>query len=112
MVSTWRIPTLRLHHTLTGPNTSIKLLPEGADTSLAHAAHTTTVDADTHRKIEEQLAQQPSPESIPICCLCKANTRWHTITYYWLQYTENTRRHLALPESPEGIVYHMRGRQA
>lgn len=91
---------LKSNHPLTGPGACIKLLPEGADTAPARE-RTTDVDAKTRANIEERLALRPNPESWLICRICKALTAKKHMKYCG--------RTLALPETPERIMHHLRG---
>lgn len=90
---------LKSNHRLTGPDACIKLLPEGADTASARE-RVTHVDAKTRAKIEERLALRPNPESMLICRICKALTAKKHLKYGG--------RTMALPETPEGIMHHLR----
>ncbi|KAH9895869.1 hypothetical protein C8Q73DRAFT_689832 [Cubamyces lactineus] len=84
-------------HPLTGPNTCIKLLPEGADTAPARE-RATVIDAKVRKKVEERIAAQPAPPVKLICRVCK------TITAS----TGFKCSRLALPGTPEGIVHHLK----
>lgn len=92
--------TLKSHHPLTGPDACIKLLPEGADTAPARQ-RATAVDAATRKMVEDRLAVRPSPRSKLICRLCKALSARSCHKYGMHAMT--------LPETPEGIVHHLRG---
>lgn len=91
---------LKSNHALTGPDACIKLLREGADTAPARE-RTTDVDANSRAKIEERLALRPNPESWLICRICKALTAKKHLKYCG--------RTMALPETAEGIMHHLRG---
>ncbi|EIW52704.1 uncharacterized protein TRAVEDRAFT_53145 [Trametes versicolor FP-101664 SS1] len=94
---------LKSHHPLSGPAACITLLPEGADTAPAHV-RASTVDPKTRKKIEERLALRSASEWIPICRVCKALTARRHVRHGY-----RTGDGLELPETPEGIVHHLRG---
>lgn len=94
---------LKSHHPLSGPAACITLLPEGADTTPARAG-ASTVDPKTRKKIEERLALRSASEWIPICRMCKALTARRHVRHGY-----RTGDGLELPETPEGIVHHLRG---
>lgn len=91
---------LKSAHPLSGRDACLKLLPEGADTTVARE-RATAVDAKTHAKIEERLALRPSPDATLVCRICKALTAKRHLKYGCGM--------MALPETPEGIVHHLRG---
>ncbi|KAI0327467.1 hypothetical protein GY45DRAFT_1308667 [Cubamyces sp. BRFM 1775] len=84
-------------HPLTGHDACIKLLPEGADTAPARE-RAVVIDAKVREKVEERIAAQPAPPVKLICRVCK------TITAS----TGFKCSRLALPDTPEGIVHHIK----
>ncbi|KAI0660266.1 hypothetical protein C8Q70DRAFT_1053475 [Cubamyces menziesii] len=88
---------LKNTHQLTGPTACIKLLPEGVDTAPARE-RATVIDAKVRKKVQERIAAQPAPPVKLICRVCK------TITAS----TGFKCSRLVLPETPEGIVHHLK----
>ncbi|KAI0773190.1 hypothetical protein BD413DRAFT_314671 [Trametes elegans] len=93
---------LRSDHVITGSESCVKLLPPGVDTSAA-AARVTVDDKAQLLTILERLASRPTPQAVPVCRMCKrvAKNSYRNRSYGL--------RKMALPDTPEGIVWHLRG---
>lgn len=89
---------LKASHTISTEHCDIKLLPEGADTAPGHARQ--TVSDELRVKIEERIAAHPAPHAQEgprlLCRICKSAHKNSTPA-----------RHNGLPDSPEGIVWHL-----
>ncbi|KAI0660261.1 hypothetical protein C8Q70DRAFT_913949 [Cubamyces menziesii] len=91
---------LKSTHEQTGPNACLKLIPEGADTAKGHE-RASTIDPEIRTLIEERLALRPSPDASLVCRICRDITNGTYMRFDgW--------RKRALPETPEGIVHHLR----
>ena len=89
------------NHKLSGPDCCIKLLEEGADT--APAATRVKIDDALRAKIQARLAVEQDVE--PLCRMCKT-VLTSSSRYSLFRYPPDS----CLPDTPEGIVYHLRGR--
>lgn len=89
---------LKSFHAMSTSECCIAFVPEGGDTSPASAR--TTVDAATRTKVEQRIALRPTPQTSLVCRICKGMMRAKQVKYG----SVNVR----LPESPEGIVWHLR----
>ncbi|KAI9058976.1 hypothetical protein FKP32DRAFT_1580835 [Trametes sanguinea] len=87
-------------HPCLGPDVRVKLIPEGVDTSPARE-RATLIDPSIRARIEARLASRPQPTAIPLCGVCTKFTRKY-------QLRNGGERIRGLPESPEGIVHHLR----
>ncbi|OSC98615.1 hypothetical protein PYCCODRAFT_1417511 [Trametes coccinea BRFM310] len=95
-----RNAVLKKTHPLSGPNACIKLIPEGADTASARE-RATLIDPSIRARIEDRLGSWPKPSAIPLCGVCTTMTMKRHLRYGG----EGVR---SLPETPEGIVHHLR----
>lgn len=90
---------LKANHVLTGSNPCIKLLAEGADTAPARS-RAIVIDDKTRGKVDERLTKRPDADYYPVCRICKGLTAKEHMKYGC--------REMQLPDTPEGIVYHLR----
>ena len=91
---------MRTLHTFAEPdNSCIKLLPEGADTAPARE-RATVLDDKTRTRVQERLAARPNAAAKHICRVCKKLAAARS--------SRGMRSLMALPDTPEGIVHHLR----
>ncbi|KAI0668285.1 hypothetical protein C8Q78DRAFT_1147276 [Trametes maxima] len=92
---------LRPIHEFEGPRCCISFDPDEMPYDTVKLPTPTVVDDLTRRKIKERLEMRPTEDAVLVCRVCKHLTA--------TPYRRHRPQLLRLPETAEGIVYHMHG---